>query len=163
LVLGLAGAHADGPVLFFGSSDPSPYWQIANREFVERWVHQLQIRRAVDAPDPNGDLLRVAAGVFVRSIALQLDDLGLADGGSIGIELPDLAGWSLRWDGGSERWNLADNPDPAAVATVVFRTATADRVLSRAPLTAEHRDAVTSRGDPTVGRAAIASIAGIFT
>lgn len=36
------------PVFFFGSAgEPSPYWQAIAREFVERWVHHSQIRRAV--------------------------------------------------------------------------------------------------------------------
>jgi hypothetical protein len=100
--------------------------------------------------------------VFVHSIALQLDNLGLPDGASIGIELPDLVCWSLRWDGGSSRWNLSDGPDADAVATVVFRTDTADRLFSRAPMTAAHRDAVTVSGDTGVGEAALTSIAGLF-
>jgi hypothetical protein len=39
------------PVGFFGSTGrPSPYWQAVAREYVERWVHQSQIRRAVGLP-----------------------------------------------------------------------------------------------------------------
>lgn len=36
------------PVGFFGSAgEPSPYWQAIAREYVERWVHHSQIRRAL--------------------------------------------------------------------------------------------------------------------
>jgi uncharacterized protein (TIGR03083 family) len=36
------------PVFFFGSAgEVSPYWQAIAREFVERWVHHSQIRRAL--------------------------------------------------------------------------------------------------------------------
>jgi uncharacterized protein (TIGR03083 family) len=36
------------PVFFFGSTgERSPYWQAIAREFVERWVHHSQIRRAL--------------------------------------------------------------------------------------------------------------------
>ena len=39
------------PVGFFGATGgPSPYWQAIAREYVERWVHQSQIRRAVGLP-----------------------------------------------------------------------------------------------------------------
>jgi uncharacterized protein (TIGR03083 family) len=39
------------PVGFFGATGgPSPYWQAVAREYVERWVHQSQIRRAVGMP-----------------------------------------------------------------------------------------------------------------
>ena len=35
-------------MFFFGSvGEPSPYWQAIAREFVERWVHHSQIRRAL--------------------------------------------------------------------------------------------------------------------
>ena len=34
-------------VMLFGP-DPAPYWAIAAREYLERWVHHLQIRRALD-------------------------------------------------------------------------------------------------------------------
>jgi uncharacterized protein (TIGR03083 family) len=36
------------PVGFFGSTgSPSPFWQAIAREYVERWVHHSQIRRAL--------------------------------------------------------------------------------------------------------------------
>ena len=36
------------PVFFFGSTgEVSPYWQAIAREYMERWVHHSQIRRAV--------------------------------------------------------------------------------------------------------------------
>src|SRR5262249_55985016 len=40
--------HTDSqePVGFFASDQPSPYWQVIAREYVERVVHQSQIRRA---------------------------------------------------------------------------------------------------------------------
>src|SRR3954471_5656190 len=34
-------------VLLFGPG-PAPYWAIAAREYLERWVHHLQIRRALE-------------------------------------------------------------------------------------------------------------------
>lgn len=41
------GAPAE-PVMFFGSrGSNSPYWQAIAREYVERWVHHSQIRRAL--------------------------------------------------------------------------------------------------------------------
>ena len=39
------------PVGFFGAAGgPSPFWQAVAREYVERWVHQSQIRRAIGMP-----------------------------------------------------------------------------------------------------------------
>ena len=60
------------PVFFFGSQgELSPYWQAIAREFVERWVHQSQIRRALGRPSlaeerfvrTGVDVIAAAAGV----------------------------------------------------------------------------------------------------
>jgi uncharacterized protein (TIGR03083 family) len=57
------------PVGFFGSTgEPSPYWQAIAREFVERWVHHSQIRRAVGMPS-LADEAFVRAGVGVVAAA----------------------------------------------------------------------------------------------
>jgi uncharacterized protein (TIGR03083 family) len=66
------------PVFFFGSQgELSPYWQAIAREYVERWVHQSQILRALDRPSLADDRF-VRAGVeVVAAAALQepsLDD-----------------------------------------------------------------------------------------
>lgn len=58
------------PVGFFGSTgDASPFWQAIAREYMERWVHHSQIRRALgmgslaDAPFLEvGAAIAVAAG-----------------------------------------------------------------------------------------------------
>ena len=55
------------PVGFFGPTVGSPYWQIAAREYVERWVHHHQIRRAVGRPDLDDDaILLPAAATVIR-------------------------------------------------------------------------------------------------
>jgi uncharacterized protein (TIGR03083 family) len=57
------------PVFFFGSNgDLSPYWQAIAREFMERWVHQSQIRRAVGRPSLADEQI-VRTGVDVVAAA----------------------------------------------------------------------------------------------
>jgi uncharacterized protein (TIGR03083 family) len=60
------------PVFFFGSTgEVSPYWQAIAREFMERWVHHSQIRRALGMPSladerfvrTGLDVVAIAAGV----------------------------------------------------------------------------------------------------
>ena len=63
------------PVQFFATLDPSPYWQVIAREYVERFVHQSQIRRALGRPELAGELVTVAARVHaahVRGVAPRL-------------------------------------------------------------------------------------------
>ncbi len=150
------------PVGFFGSTETSPYWQIAGREFVERWVHQQQIRRAVDAPDATDEALAAVGTVFVTSIAMQLGDLGLDDGESIGVEIVGVARWTLTWRGRSVGWELMSGSDDTAKATVEFHGPTAVRLFSRGPVSAETADVITTSGDGDLGMAALVGMGKLF-
>jgi uncharacterized protein (TIGR03083 family) len=148
------------PVGFFGLDVPAPYWQIASRELIERWVHQHQIRRAIGAPEMGTEFLAVAGGVFAKAISLRLDDLGAADGTLLGLDVPGVAGWTMRrQDGG---WVLAEGLDPAAIATVSFRPDTAVRVFTRAH-DLGGADVVSTSGDPQLGGVALTAIVQLFT
>lgn len=49
------------PVGFFGSQvQPSPWWQVAAREYAERWIHQSQIRRALELSAVAGEIAEPA-------------------------------------------------------------------------------------------------------
>src|SRR5438067_5321040 len=39
-----------GEIVAWIGSEPAPYWLLTAREYWERWIHQLQIRRAVGRP-----------------------------------------------------------------------------------------------------------------
>src|SRR3954447_7221741 len=54
------------PVGMFAAQEASPYWQIAAREYLERWIHQHQIRRAVGRPDAGREFLTVAGDVVAH-------------------------------------------------------------------------------------------------
>jgi uncharacterized protein (TIGR03083 family) len=71
------------PVGFFGSTgEPSPYWQAIAREFVERWVHHSQVRRAVGLPSLADDTF-VRTGVDVVAAAAGVEG-GFDDGWTLG-------------------------------------------------------------------------------
>ncbi len=60
---------AGEPVGFFGATGPhSPFWQAIAREYVERWVHHSQIRRALGLGSLS-DHRFLAAGVAVAAAA----------------------------------------------------------------------------------------------
>ena len=56
------------PVGLFAAKDTSPYWQIAAREYLERWIHQHQIRRATKKPNLGHAFLTPAAEVVASSL-----------------------------------------------------------------------------------------------
>ena len=55
------GTMSREPVGFFAEQSASPYWQVIAREYVERFIHQSQIRRAIGAPELEGELVTAAA------------------------------------------------------------------------------------------------------
>ena len=151
------------PVGFFGSTESSPYWQIAGREFVERWVHQHQIRRAVAAPDLGDDALAAVGTVFVTSIAMRLEDLGVQDGARIGITIADVASWTLTWRASTTSWELTPRATGGAEATVEFAAPTAVRLFSRGPVAPEIADVITTSGDGDLGASALVGMGRLFS
>src|SRR3954470_11218314 len=112
----------------FANPEPSPYWQVMAREFVERFVHQSQVRRAVGAPELDGELVTWAARVTAHLFAAWLVEYSAAPGSTIGFEVEQAGGWTLRADDG--RWRAEEGGD-GADALVTIPGVVAVRALSR--------------------------------
>lgn len=117
------------PVGLFAATGPSPYWQIAAREYLERWVHQHQIRRALARPGLGPELLLPAAGAIVRSITANLGFLDAPTGVSVGLSIDRVAAWTIRRS--DDGWSLFDGQVPAPDVEVRLGTAEATATLSR--------------------------------
>ena len=57
----MAGSRAG-----FAQADPSPYCQVVAREFVDRVVHQSQIRRVIGAPELQGEMVETSQASLFR-------------------------------------------------------------------------------------------------
>jgi hypothetical protein len=149
------------PVGFFGATTTaSPYWQVAAREYVERFVHQHQIRRAVGRDALGEPLVAPAAAAIVRAVGAHLSDSGCAPGRSVLLEFDGVGGWTLtrRTDG----WDVHDGATDAdgvlhvdAVTIVPF--------LSRGLDFAAARQAIAVAGDVALGAAVADGVAAIVT
>jgi uncharacterized protein (TIGR03083 family) len=118
------------PVGFFGQRSGSPYWQIIGREYVERWVHQHQIRRALDRPSLDATYLRPACEVIVRAITASMPGLGAQPGQSITLDIATVGSWTLQLD--TERWSLvADGAAERRGLTLAIEPDEAVSVFSR--------------------------------
>jgi uncharacterized protein (TIGR03083 family) len=140
------------PVGFFAAKGPSPYWQIAAREYVERWAHHHQIRRALGRHDLGDEFLLPGAATVMRGLAAHMPDLGAAEGSSVVFTIADLNSWTLtRTQGG---WSLADAGVTDATAELTLTLAEATPVLTRAYRGSEARAAFATSGDQVLaGRA----------
>jgi uncharacterized protein (TIGR03083 family) len=147
------------PVQFFGATGPSPYWQIAAREYMERWEHHHQIRRAVNAPDLDGEYLSAAAQVAVHHFVAHLPDLDTPPRTSIALTIPQTGAWTIIRE--DEHWTLFDGAAQDAQAQLVLDPALATVVLSRGLVRADTTSAFTASGDLVLAERAVAGLAGM--
>ncbi len=114
----------------FGVTDASPYWQIIAREYVERWAHHHQIRRALGKPDLGEEFLRGAADVIVTSLAPAMAGIDAGDGAQIGIEITSIGSWTYERRHG--RWVVQPgHPESADGLLLRLDQRHATTVLSR--------------------------------
>jgi Mycothiol maleylpyruvate isomerase N-terminal domain len=144
------------PVGFFAQTDPSPYWQIIAREYAERVIHQSQLRRAVGAPELDGEIVTCMARVVVHATAHWLADYRVADGVTIGLDLGTVGSWTWRRDPGA--WSVVDGIE-VAHARITVAPDHVVALLTRG-MARSHADAVlTVGGDEPLARGALAVVA----
>ncbi len=83
------------PVGLFAAQDASPYWQIAAREFLERWTHQQQIRRATARPKLRHEFLVPAGAVVAHIIAAHAGALDVEPGTTIVFAISGIQAWTI--------------------------------------------------------------------
>ena len=148
------------PVGFFGATGPSPYWQIAAREYGERWIHHHQILRAVERP-AIGDtsLLSLTLALAARGITAHLRDLGAHAGDTVVLAVDGLAAWTLlRQDDG---WHLLDGAEAQPTSVVRVEAGVAGTALFRGMSAAEVESVLTVEGNPELGRRVARGIAAL--
>jgi uncharacterized protein (TIGR03083 family) len=120
------------PVGFFGATSGSPYWQISAREYVERWVHHHQIRRALAMTDLDTDeILLPATASVMRATAAHLGPCGAEPGDMVSFTVARLARWTLRRD--EDAWSLLDGtPDDVTIDDLSIDRTVATTMMSRA-------------------------------
>lgn len=92
------------PVGFFGARSGSPYWQIIGREYVERFTHHQQIRRALGHDALDASLLAPVLDVVMRAISMTMPSCGADVGDRWSVQVTGLTPWTL--ERGGERWSL---------------------------------------------------------
>lgn len=107
-----------------------PAWLGIGRDFTERWVHQKQIREALNRPGEHDRYLPAVLSIFVWAFPYQYRTP--ADPGTVvNLDLGEPACWHLiRRD---ENWALEPGLAPSASATLATDIDVAWRVLTGAP------------------------------
>jgi uncharacterized protein (TIGR03083 family) len=111
---------------------PAPTWFHIAREYTERWVHQQQIRDAVDRPgftEPR--YFAPVLDTFARALPHALRDTRATSGTTVRLLIAGPAGgaWTaLRTD---DRWQLAVDRASPATATVTIDQNLAWRLFTK--------------------------------
>jgi uncharacterized protein (TIGR03083 family) len=149
------------PVGFFGGSGSSPYWQAIAREYVERWVHQHQMRRALSLPDLGPKFLEPAAAAVARSFAAHLPTLEAAPSTVVVLTVKDVASWSCTLDVADKCWTLTDGRSDDVAVELSLSEADATSVLSRGRGRDEAAAAFHVDGDDELGGRVLRFVSGM--
>lgn len=141
------------PVGFFAQTEPSPYWQLIAREYAERFIHQSQIRRAINAPELDGELRTGAAQVTAHVLAAWLRDYTPRDGATMAIDFGNGDVWTWRRE--SDHWSVAAGNASDADARITIASDRTVALLSRGLALADVSHAMTIEGDTALARAAL--------
>jgi uncharacterized protein (TIGR03083 family) len=113
----------------WASDEPVPAWFDIAREFTERWVHQVQIREALEevaeyATEHLPTVLRAFVWAFPHQYHAQAEP-----GTRVRIDLGSGGVWTLTCDGG-ETWSLSEGGNAPVDALASFPDDCGWRVLT---------------------------------
>ncbi|NGO42706.1 maleylpyruvate isomerase family mycothiol-dependent enzyme [Streptomyces ureilyticus] len=156
-----AGVRLDAPagvdVSWASTDEPSPAWLDIAREYTEFWVHQQQIRDAVDRPGADEpELLGPVIDTFLRALPHTLRTVDRPRGTTVRFDVTGPAGgtwWAIR---DADRW-LPGAPGASggeAAARVTMDQDTLWRLASRGILPEEARRRSVLAGDEPLTMAA---------
>jgi hypothetical protein len=150
-VAGLDPDAIGGPVEWATQDAPAPVWLDIAREYMERYVHQDQIRRACQRPPLGKRFAGPVLATAVHALPLALADVDRPPGTIVAFIAADgdnEAAWYLTRT--QHEWELG-RAVPAEPADCEVRTTTAGAIQSfvRDPAA----PAFTWRGDPELARA----------
>ena len=150
------------PVLWV-SPAPAPYWLLREREYAERWIHQLQIRRAVDRPGlAEARFVVPAVGAAMRGLPLALSALRADVGAALtlSIEAETTHSWTVVRS--ESAWSLHDGEPVEPTARLVVDLETAASLFSRGLSREDARAGIRTEGDDELGSTLAAGIAAFF-
>ncbi|HZA79800.1 MAG TPA: maleylpyruvate isomerase family mycothiol-dependent enzyme [Acidimicrobiales bacterium] len=146
--------------------EESPAWMDLARDTTEYWIHEQQIREAVDRPHHDPDEVIAVVGILSRGLPHALRDVEAEDGARVVVRADDLGvGWAVErrdgqwwWTGAAEPRGAASDAEGPAPAAVVTASGQAYwRRWTRHP--AGTQDLFTVTGDPEAATAVLDHVA----
>ena len=144
----------------WAGEESSPVWFDLGREYTERWLHQQQIREAVNAPGlTSREWLHPALDIFLRALPHTYRNVAASPGQNVRLDIEGKAGgiWTLVRE--PEGWALYTGADASPTTTLRLDQDSAWKLLSKGL----SRDAVRARiridGDLRLGEPIFSALA----
>ncbi len=158
---GAVDGDRPGETVAWIGPEPAPYWLLTAREYFERWIHQLQIRRAVGRPGLMDERHVVpAVATAVRGFPQGFTILPADDRTTFTLLVSDAAAWTVRRDG--DTWTLLDGAADNPTVSLPVDLETAALVFSRALTGAELNERLETEGNVDLGALIVAGLAAFF-
>lgn len=145
-------------VAWAGESESLNWMEIA-REYTEKWLHQQQIRDAVNKPGIlTRELFHPFIDIFMLALPHTFRDTDAEAGTVIQLTVSSEIGgsWYLQRDAG--KWSLTGQADQSPSATVSLDPDTAWKLFSKSIRPDDVRGKVTITGDPLLGETALSMV-----
>lgn len=143
---------AIGDVVSWAGPDPAPMWLDIAREYTERWMHQQQIRDAVNKPGlKEKRFFHPVLDAFVRALPHTYKDVPVVDTTILKFTVIGEAGdvWYLL--GEANTWSLFKEVSLQPRTVVIMDQETCWRLFTKGMSIDEARQRTTIEGDQKLG------------
>jgi uncharacterized protein (TIGR03083 family) len=144
---------AMGGVVSWAGPDPAPMWLDTAREYTERWIHQQQIRDAVNKPGlKERRFFHPILDTFVRALPYTYKDIPVADRTVLKFAVIGEAGDTWYLVGEADTWSLYKEVALQPVSVVTMDQETCWRLFTRGMSKNQAKAKTTIEGDQTLGK-----------
>ena len=143
---------ATGGVVSWAGPDPAPVWLDTAREYTERWVHQQQIRDAVNKPGlKEKRFFHPVLDTFVRALPYTYKDIAVTDTTVLKFVVTGEAGDAWYLVGETNRWFLSKSVELQPATLVTMDQETCWRLFTKGMNKDQARAKTTIEGDQILG------------
>jgi len=143
---------ATGGAVSWAGPDPAPVWLDITREYTERWLHQQQIRDAVNKPGlKEKAFFHPVLDTFVRALPHTYKDISVADTTVLKFVVTGEAGDVWYLVGEANRWSLFQDVELPPVTVVTMDQETCWRLFTKGANKEQARARIAIEGDQTLG------------
>jgi len=143
---------ATGGVVSWAGPDPAPVWLDTAREYTERWVHQQQIRDAVNKPGlKKKRFFHPVLDTFVRALPRTYKDIPVANTPVLKLVVTGEAGDVWYLVGEANIWSLAKGVELQSRVVVTMDQETCWRLFTKGMNKDQARERTAIEGDQKLG------------